>query len=117
MIHGGSNTSEATTRCSFCGKGQAEVRKLIAGPTAFICNECTAVAATIMRGDQELSAREMWPRFEEPADRRPGVVRCRMCGLQLPANEALIIHERGFLCAGCCGEIEASLARQREHTT
>ena len=29
--------------CSFCGKSQNEVKKLIAGPTALICNECILV--------------------------------------------------------------------------
>jgi len=31
---------EKELHCSFCGKSQNEVKKLIAGPTAFICNEC-----------------------------------------------------------------------------
>lgn len=31
-------------KCSFCGKTQHEVRKIIAGPRAFICNECTDFA-------------------------------------------------------------------------
>ena len=30
-------------RCSFCGKSQAEVERLIAGPSAFICNECVTL--------------------------------------------------------------------------
>jgi len=29
--------------CSFCGKSQGEVKKLIAGPGAYICNECVAL--------------------------------------------------------------------------
>jgi len=33
-------------RCSFCGKSQHEVRKLIAGPTVYICNECVEVCLT-----------------------------------------------------------------------
>jgi ATP-dependent Clp protease ATP-binding subunit ClpX len=32
--------SKNTLYCSFCGKSQQEVRKLIAGPTVFICDEC-----------------------------------------------------------------------------
>ncbi|MCB1833537.1 MAG: hypothetical protein KDH19_08875, partial [Geminicoccaceae bacterium] len=32
--------SKNTLYCSFCGKSQHEVRKLIAGPTVFICDEC-----------------------------------------------------------------------------
>lgn len=31
---------EGTLRCSFCGKGQSDVKKLIAGPTVYICDEC-----------------------------------------------------------------------------
>ena len=33
--------------CSFCGKSQHEVRKLIAGPTVFICDECVELCADI----------------------------------------------------------------------
>jgi ATP-dependent protease Clp ATPase subunit len=36
-------TRDTTLYCSFCGKSQHEVRKLIAGPTAFICDECVAL--------------------------------------------------------------------------
>ncbi|HCX14081.1 MAG TPA: ATP-dependent Clp protease ATP-binding subunit ClpX, partial [Rhodospirillaceae bacterium] len=36
----GSGDSKNTLYCSFCGKSQHEVRKLIAGPTVFICDEC-----------------------------------------------------------------------------
>ncbi|APZ53708.1 ClpX C4-type zinc finger protein [Salipiger abyssi] len=34
-------------RCSFCGKPQNEVQKLIAGPSVFICNECVSLCADI----------------------------------------------------------------------
>jgi len=37
--------SKSTLYCSFCGKSQHEVRKLIAGPTVFICDECVEVTA------------------------------------------------------------------------
>jgi ATP-dependent Clp protease ATP-binding subunit ClpX len=36
------------TMCSFCGKSHAEVKKLIAGPGVYICNECIEVCATIL---------------------------------------------------------------------
>ena len=35
--------------CSFCGKGQEEVRKLIAGPTVYICDECIDLCNDIIR--------------------------------------------------------------------
>ena len=37
-----------TLYCSFCGKSQHEVKKLIAGPTVFICNECIALCTDII---------------------------------------------------------------------
>jgi hypothetical protein len=37
-----------TLYCSFCGKSQHEVRKLIAGPTVFICDECVALCTDIV---------------------------------------------------------------------
>ena len=40
MSKTGGNDSKSTLYCSFCGKSQHEVRKLIAGPTVFICDEC-----------------------------------------------------------------------------
>ena len=39
-----------TLYCSFCGKSQHEVRKLIAGPTVFICDECVALCTDIVEG-------------------------------------------------------------------
>ena len=37
-------------RCSFCGKRDAEVSKLVAGPRVYICDECVAVASRLMDG-------------------------------------------------------------------
>ena len=42
-----------TLRCSFCGKPQNKVRKLVAGPNVYICDECINVCASIL--DDELS--------------------------------------------------------------
>jgi ClpX C4-type zinc finger len=36
-------------RCSFCGKGQNKVKKLIAGPKVYICGECVALCVAILR--------------------------------------------------------------------
>ena len=40
-------------RCSFCGKSQNEVKKLIAGPTVYICNECIDICNEIISDDQQ----------------------------------------------------------------
>jgi ATP-dependent Clp protease ATP-binding subunit ClpX len=44
-----SSDSKNTLYCSFCGKSQHEVRKLIAGPTVFICDECVELCMDIIR--------------------------------------------------------------------
>ncbi len=45
-------TSEKGIRCSFCGKTQEEVLKLIAGPGVYICNECINLCSLILQEDQ-----------------------------------------------------------------
>ncbi len=47
--------SEKDLLCSFCGKGHNEVKKLIAGPSVLICNECVGVAVDILREEQKKS--------------------------------------------------------------
>ena len=49
----GTRTNDVTVHCSFCGKSQDEVRKIIAGNGVFICNECVELSQEIIR--EELS--------------------------------------------------------------
>ena len=42
---------EKEIRCSFCGKEQAEVKKIIAGPNVFICDECVGICNQILKSD------------------------------------------------------------------
>ncbi len=49
------NDSKNTLYCSFCGKSQHEVRKLIAGPTVFICDECVELCMDIIREENKSS--------------------------------------------------------------
>ncbi|MBD3678620.1 MAG: ATP-dependent Clp protease ATP-binding subunit ClpX [Rhodobacteraceae bacterium] len=50
-----SGDSKNTLYCSFCGKSQHEVRKLIAGPTVFICDECVELCMDIIREETKAS--------------------------------------------------------------
>jgi ATP-dependent Clp protease ATP-binding subunit ClpX len=52
-VNGGE--SKNTMRCTFCGKGQHEVHKLIAGPTVFICDECVELCMDIV-GEENKSS-------------------------------------------------------------
>ncbi|ADH89513.1 ATP-dependent Clp protease, ATP-binding subunit ClpX [Ancylobacter novellus DSM 506] len=51
----GGGDSKNTLYCSFCGKSQHEVRKLIAGPTVFICDECVELCMDIIREENKSS--------------------------------------------------------------
>ena len=47
------NNTKSTLFCSFCGKSQHEVKKLIAGPTVFICDECVELCMDIIREEHK----------------------------------------------------------------
>ena len=61
--------------CSFCGKGAAEVSKLVAGPRVYICDACVATASRIMSasGDTKpeiaLPSRSLWRWFTDRVSR------------------------------------------------
>jgi len=56
MSKAGGSETKNTLYCSFCGKSQHEVRKLIAGPTVFICDECVELCMDIIREENKSSA-------------------------------------------------------------
>ncbi|AUH66139.1 ATP-dependent Clp protease ATP-binding subunit ClpX [Paracoccus zhejiangensis] len=55
MANQSGGDSKNTLYCSFCGKSQHEVRKLIAGPTVFICDECVELCMDIIREETKSS--------------------------------------------------------------
>jgi ATP-dependent Clp protease ATP-binding subunit ClpX len=55
MANPNGKDSKNTLYCSFCGKSQHEVRKLIAGPTVFICDECVELCMDIIREENKNS--------------------------------------------------------------
>jgi|SRR5262245_11009412 len=57
--------SPQTLFCSFCGKSQHEVRKLIAGPTAFICDECVDICTEVVEPDDESELFRLMKGIEE----------------------------------------------------
>mgnify|MGYP000188584567 FL=1 len=53
MIKSTNENSKNTLYCSFCGKSQHEVKKLIAGPTVFICDECVELCMDIIKEENK----------------------------------------------------------------
>ncbi|MES2833894.1 MAG: ATP-dependent Clp protease ATP-binding subunit ClpX [Pseudomonadota bacterium] len=55
MTKAAGTDAKSTLYCSFCGKSQHEVRKLIAGPTVFICDECVELCMDIIREEHKIA--------------------------------------------------------------
>jgi len=63
-----SGDSKSTLFCSFCGKSQHEVKKLIAGPTVFICDECVELCMDIIREESQTSVSKSDDGVPSPAE-------------------------------------------------
>ncbi|NWG45172.1 MAG: ATP-dependent Clp protease ATP-binding subunit ClpX [Alphaproteobacteria bacterium] len=68
MSKTGNGDSKSTLYCSFCGKSQHEVRKLIAGPTVFICDECVELCMDIIREENKSSLVKARDGIPSPAE-------------------------------------------------
>ncbi len=60
--------SDANLRCSFCGKTRDQVRKLIAGPTIYICDECVGLCNEIMAEECQEVKEEISTKLRKPAE-------------------------------------------------
>jgi hypothetical protein len=105
-------------KCSFCNKKQNDVRKLIAGPAVFICNDCVNVCVEIIADDARFTP---GPTIQEPAQASVPLpaaamgshyVRCSLCRMPVAVEDALPVVNRGALCPGCVGEIRAAAAEK-----
>ncbi len=65
---GGKGEDGKLLYCSFCGKSQHEVRKLIAGPSVFICDECVELCNDIIREEMQESVGEASDKLPIPQD-------------------------------------------------
>src|SRR6202142_1923326 len=60
------------TMCSFCGKPHAEVRKLIAGPGVYICDNCIILCKNVLDRELQLQSQKKQPKFTVP---KPAVIK------------------------------------------
>lgn len=67
----GNEGKQKVLHCSFCGKSQHEVRKLIAGPSVYVCDECVALCTEIIKEEaQDNQAADVMPKLPTPTEIR-----------------------------------------------
>ncbi len=112
--------------CTFCGKSQHEVRKLIAGPTVYICDQCIKLCNHLLAENAGRLPLKDQPRSDKE-ERTGGTVRlcCSFCGKHQYEVQALIAGPSAYICDECIGlcndiiteEIEtAEVARRLQGT-
>lgn len=95
------------SRCSFCGVGQDQVRKLVAGPGILICDDCIGVGARAVAGQGPLPDDRATFTLVEASARD---TRCSFCGKNRSSVEAMAAGTGGTICNHClelCNEVLA----------
>ena len=121
---GGSDEAESSPdkilRCSFCSKTQHDVRKLIAGPTVYICEECVDLCNDIL-AEEFREKPKIETKVPAQTGRAPAVPLqgCLLCRLPKEAEELTYIPDRGTICSVCLDTIRAVIeeSKEREETT
>lgn len=114
---GGGNRGQApkpALACTFCGRSQREVRKLIAGPGVYICDECVGLARRVV---SSRGATATQPGRIRPVLEQDGGTRCHFCGKRrdevagmaaMPAESGATLAGPAATCVEClslCNEI------------
>jgi hypothetical protein len=97
-------------RCSFCNKSQHEVRKLIAGPTVYICDECVEICLDVINHGSE----EETSKSEQPPETGPQSVTCGLCKLDTLFSAALVLPGRGAVCVACASAVVEAVSRNTQ---
>ena len=90
--------------CSFCGKSQHEVVKLIAGPSVFICNDCVELCNGIIFDEDQL---------ENPPKRHPAPTSCSFCNKSDDEVEEILTGPSVSICNECV-EISNRIIAERQ---
>ena len=88
--------------CSFCGKNQDEVRKLIAGHSVHICNECVDMCDDILTKETGDDAEGAPKAQDDPSAERL----CGICMEPRETDELVFLPHAAYMCAGCLEEIQ-----------
>jgi ClpX C4-type zinc finger len=103
---------EAELRCSFCAKEAEHVRKLIAGPKVFICDECVEVCQEILREERRQHTEDP-PPVSSTASTWRGTTPagfCPLCRMPLMMQDAVLIAKKGVLCRPCVADVQSAVS-------
>jgi hypothetical protein len=89
--------------CSFCGKNQSEVRKLVAGPSVHICDECVELCKNIVAEDADVSdsGKAKAAKAKSKTNRL-----CGICMEPRETDELIFLPHAAYMCAGCLEELQ-----------
>jgi hypothetical protein len=90
--------------CSFCGKSQSEVRKLVAGPSVHICDECIELCKNILVEDLDADGER---RSKSAKGRSRENRLCGICMEERESDELIFLPHAAYMCAGCLEDIQA----------
>ena len=90
--------------CSFCGKGQSEVRKLVAGPSVHICDECIDLCKNILVEESDVGAKRTITTKEHRL--------CGVCMEERESDELIFLPHAAYMCAACLEDIQAVRDKQ-----
>lgn len=93
-------------RCSFCHKTQRDVIKLVTGPEVNICNECTAICASLVAEDTQAVLQK--------ALENGDALECRLCHETKPSVQLAHVPNRGPVCFTCVATIKVAVGRDWE---
>ena len=96
---------QAESSCSFCGKAEHEVPRLIAGPAVQICNECVELCSGIIADEPERKAAVSLHKQE------------RLCGICMEArdpDELIFLPHAAYMCPGCLEELQVVRERHND---
>jgi hypothetical protein len=99
------------TVCSFCGKNRSEVRKLVAGPSVHICDECVELCKNILA--QDLDSAELSRKKPGKTDTREKRL-CGVCMEERESDELIFLPHAAYMCAGCLEDIQSVRDKQAE---
>lgn len=106
----GAKDDQPSPPCSFCGKAQDVVAKLIVAPAAVICDECVEICVNLIDAPGALEASTV--EAVTPGDAPDAIVVCSLCQLPAPAVASVQVPGRGCLCSACTDAIRAALGSE-----